>query len=150
MEIVQLSDRQKHLIRTTWNTVSGELAQSLSYVGSGGDKTMEDSDHQRSEAEIVSEPFLKLFEEYPMSQQFFVDFRGTPVEALRDDKQLSIKLQEHAIRVLRVVEKVIGRLEDLEKVLFMFLLHSLCISCPFSVKAIFAGSWPLSSSCWHP
>ena len=51
-----------------------------------------------------------------MSQQFFIDFRGTPIEALRNDARLSNALQEHAVRVLRVVEKVIGRLQDLEKV----------------------------------
>lgn len=125
MEIIQLSERQKHLIRTTWNTVSGELAQSLSYVGGSGKHNTEEiaANQPRNEGEIVTEPFLKLFEEYPMSQQFFVDFRGTPVESLRNDQQLAIKLQEHAIRVLRVVEKVIGRLEDLEKVLFVFSLH---------------------------
>ena len=59
---------------------------------------------------------MRLFEEYPQSQEFFSDFRGTPLEALKDDHKLSTILQEHAIRVLRVVEKVIGRIEDLEKV----------------------------------
>ena len=67
----------------------------------------------------MSETFLRLFEEYPMSQQFFIDFRGTPIEALRNDARLSNALQEHAVRVLRVVEKVIGRLEDLEKVIII-------------------------------
>ena len=64
----------------------------------------------------VVKTFLRLFEEYPQSQEFFSDFRGTPLEALKDDHKLSTILQEHAIRVLRVVEKVIGRIEDLEKV----------------------------------
>ncbi len=39
------------------------------------------------------------------------------MENLRDDARLSAVLQEHAVRVLRVVEKVITRLEDLEKVI---------------------------------
>ena len=59
---------------------------------------------------------MRLFEEYPQSQEFFSDFRGTPLETLKDNPKLSTILQEHAIRVLRVVEKVIGRIEDLEKV----------------------------------
>ena len=41
------------------------------------------------------------------------------MEALRDDVRLSNALQEHAVRVLRVIEKVIVRLEDLEKVSFL-------------------------------
>ena len=44
-------------------------------------------------------------------------FRGTPVDALRDNKDLSRELQEHAIRVMQVVEKVIARLENQEKVI---------------------------------
>ncbi len=43
-------------------------------------------------------------------------FRGTPVGALRDHKDLSREVQEHAIRVTQVVEKVIARLESPEKV----------------------------------
>ena len=69
----------------------------------------------------VVKTFLRLFEEYPQSQEFFSDFRGTPLEALKDDHKLSTILQEHAIRVLRVVEKVIGRIEDLEKVYNFYL-----------------------------
>ena len=64
----------------------------------------------------VTEPFLRLFQEYPMSQQFFLEFRGTPTETLKTDARLNAALQEHGVRVLRVVEKVIGRLDDLEKV----------------------------------
>ena len=73
----------------------------------------------------VVKTFLRLFEEYPQSQEFFSDFRGTPLEALKDDHKLSTILQEHAIRVLRVVEKVIGRIEDLEKVLYDFYLNTI-------------------------
>ena len=54
-----------------------------------------------------------------MSQQFFLEFRDTPTEALRHDVKLNKVLQEHGVRVLRLVEKVIGRLEDLEKVSFI-------------------------------
>ena len=62
--------------------------------------------------------FLKyrLFESYPMSQQFFLDFNGTPIEAIKNDVQKTHILQQHGIRVMRVVEKVIGRIDDLEKV----------------------------------
>ena len=49
-----------------------------------------------------------------MSQQFFVDFKGTPIEAMKNDPKLHHALQQHAIRVTRVVEKVIGRLDHLD------------------------------------
>lgn len=108
VEIIKLSEKQKDILKTTWATIYAELGQSLCYVGK--------RDEAQKASGGVEDTFLRLFEEYPMSQQFFGDFRGTPVEALRNDARLSNALQEHAVRVLRVVEKVIGRLEDLEKV----------------------------------
>ena len=72
---------------------------------------------------------MRLFEEYPTSQQFFSNFRGTSVEALRDDVRLSNALQEHAVRVLRVIEKVIVRLEDLEKVSFTYYTCTIVLYC---------------------
>ena len=56
------------------------------------------------------------FQEYPKSQEFFSHFRDTPIETLREDVRLSQALQEHAVRVMQVVEKAIGRLDNLEKV----------------------------------
>ena len=105
LEIIQISESQIGIIKSTWNTLSRELGEGLSYLKND------------SENNPVTEPFLRLFEEYPMSQQFFLEFRGTPTEALRNDVRLNTVLQEHGVRVMRVVEKVIGRLEDLEKVL---------------------------------
>ena len=104
VEIIPLSENQKQLIKTTWTTLSRELNEGLSYLKND------------TEANPITEPFLKLFEEYPMSQQFFLEFRGTPPEALKNDVKLNRALQEHGVRVLRVVEKVIGRIDDLEKV----------------------------------
>ena len=105
VEIIPLSESQKQLIKTTWTTLSRELNEGLSYLKND------------TEANPITEPFLKLFEEYPMSQQFFLEFRGTPPEALKNDVKLNRALQEHGVRVLRVVEKVIGRIDDLEKVI---------------------------------
>ena len=114
LEIIQISESQIGIIKSTWNTLSRELGEGLSYLKND------------SENNPVTEPFLRLFEEYPMSQQFFLEFRGTPTEALRNDVRLNTVLQEHGVRVMRVVEKVIGRLEDLEKVL--------CLSIKSSTK----------------
>ena len=138
VEIVKLSDKQKDILRETWKTIYGELGtyclskeidfqferfffqfylgQTLCYVGC--------NQEGQSNQGQVGETFLRLFEEYPTSQQFFSNFRGTSVEALRDDVRLSNALQEHAVRVLRVIEKVIVRLEDLEKVSFTYYICS--------------------------
>ena len=109
LEIIQISESQIGIIKSTWNTLSRELGEGLSYLKND------------TENNPVTEPFLRLFEEYPMSQQFFLEFRGTPTEALRNDVRLNTVLQEHGVRVMRVVEKVIGRLEDLEKVLCLLI-----------------------------
>ena len=48
--------------------------------------------------------------------KFVCRFRDAPVEALRADVRLYSALQEHALRVMQVVEKVIARLDNQEKV----------------------------------
>ena len=42
-------------------------------------------------------------------------FRDAPIEELRADVRLYSALQEHALRVMQVVEKVVGRLDSQEK-----------------------------------
>lgn len=96
------------MLRNSWQIIYSNMGHALCFVGGpspGG-----------SESGGVAETFLRLFEEYPKSQEFFLHFRGTPVESLRSDLKLSLELQEHAVRVMQVVEKVIGRLESPEKV----------------------------------
>ena len=63
----------------------------------------------------IEETFIRLFEEYPSSQEFFVQFRGSPIQDIRDNVKMSKVLKEHAVRVFQLVEKVIGRLECLHK-----------------------------------
>jgi hypothetical protein len=115
VEIVKLSQRQKEILKSTWTLIYAELGQTLCYVGEAGG--------QQENSGGMAETFLRLFEEYPQSQQFFSDFNGTPIEALRQDARLSKALEEHAVRVVRVVEKVIGRLEDLEKVHLLYTIN---------------------------
>ena len=68
----------------------------------------------------VSAAFIQLFEEYPRSQDFFTAFKGTPIEEIQSNVILSQTLQEHAVRVFQLVEKVIGRMEpSIEKVCSM-------------------------------
>ena len=105
LEIIRFNPAQKELLKTTWKVIYAQMGHSLSYVGSGG-----------SAQPGVADTFLRLCEEYPKSQEFFSHFRDTPVAALREDLKLSKALEEHAVRVMQVVEKVIGRLETPEKV----------------------------------
>ena len=65
----------------------------------------------------VSAAFIRLFEEYPQSRDFFTQFKDTPIEEIQSNVQLSKTLQEHSVRVFQLVEKVIGRMEpSIEKV----------------------------------
>ena len=50
------------------------------------------------------------------SHLFSCRFRGAHIDDLRADVRLYSALQEHALRVMQVVEKVIGRLDNQEKV----------------------------------
>ena len=101
-----------------------ELGQSLSFVG-GPSVEMSRSLHgnganneiSESGGISVSSAFIKLFEEYPQSRNFFTEFKGTPIEEIKANVQLSKTLQDHSIRVFQLVEKVIGRMEpSIEKV----------------------------------
>ena len=114
VELANLSERRKEILKTTWGLIYGELGQTLYYIGGKCEK--DENAIPNPNQGLGRETFLRLFEEYPMSRQFFRDFRGTSVEAIKSDVKLSQALQEHAVRVLRVVEKVIGRIDNLEKV----------------------------------
>lgn len=109
IDIMSFSVEQKLLLKDSWKIIYSEMGQALSFVG-GGSQSKGDMTNS------VADTFLKLFQEYPKSQEFFFHFRDTPVEALKEDVRLSRALQEHAVRVMQVVEKVIARLENAEKV----------------------------------
>ena len=101
-EPFEFTDTQKDNLRSSWKIIYSEIGQVLSFVN-GKEDGMKLA--------------LKLFEDYPQSQQFFLDFKGTPIEDLKKDPKLNYAMQQHAIRVTRIVEKVIGRLDHLEMVL---------------------------------
>ena len=121
LDILVLTEEQKDTLKSSWQIVYSHMGQHLSYVGtSQGSASMEQ--HKTvtgTDSSGVADTFLRLFEEYPQSQEFFATFRGTDVTSLREDKRLSQALQEHAVRVMQVVEKVIGRIESLDKVSFL-------------------------------
>ena len=105
---MELSADKKTLLKSSWAVIYAEMGQALSFVGSGS--------RGNNMSGSVADTFLRLFEEYPKSQEFFSHFRDTPIQSLREDVRLSRELQEHAVRVMQVVEKVIGRLDNVERV----------------------------------
>jgi hypothetical protein len=100
LEMAVLSEEQRALLLASWKIIYSKMGSSLCYA-SGTSSDGSDAG--------IAETFLHLFQEYPRSQEFFARFRNLPVEALRSDKRLATALQEHAVRVMRVVEKVVGR-----------------------------------------
>jgi hypothetical protein len=100
LEILVLDDEQRSILLSSWKVIYSKMGSSLCYA-SGTSPDGSDAG--------IAETFLRLFQEYPRSQEFFTRFRDTPVDALRSDLRLSAALQEHAVRVIRVVEKVVGR-----------------------------------------
>ncbi len=91
-----------------------QMGCNLSYVGSRTNSDLEGTD--RGLGGGVAETFLRLFEEYPRSQEFFSQYRSSTLEALRSDPKLMKSLTEHAVRVLQVVEKVVARMDSTNKV----------------------------------
>ena len=64
--------------------------------------------------------FIKLFEDYPDSRDFFTQFKGKPVNKIKSNVVLSKMLQSHSIIVFQLVEKVIGMMEpSIGKVCFL-------------------------------
>ena len=125
LEIEDISSHQKELIRSSWKVVIFDLGQSLCYVGDSPVEmsSSEPGKHTPKKSSVVassfgvSSAFIQLFEEYPRSQDFFTAFKGTPIEEIQSNVILSQTLQEHAVRVFQLVEKVIGRMEpSIEKV----------------------------------
>ena len=119
VEIVELGEDEKEILRATWKVVYDEIGCSLCYVGSGGGGTADVSE-STSQERGVEETFIRLFQEYPSSQEFFVQFRGSPVEDIRNNVKMTKVLQEHAVRVFQLVEKVIGRLDSLQKASLLY------------------------------
>ena len=71
----------------------------------------------------ASAVFIKLFQDsrfpryFPKFQEFFPEFNGTPINEIQSNECLSGKLQDHADKVLELVEKIIVSLEpNMEKV----------------------------------
>ena len=86
----EFTERQKNILRETWNVIYTEIGLVLSLASRDKEETMKLT--------------LRLFQDYPQSQQFFLHFKGMPTEALQSDPKLVYALQQHAIRVTRIVD----------------------------------------------
>ena len=124
LETVEITKEHKDLIRKSWKVIIAELGQSLCYVGGTGTSpppelaSSEPGKRQLNERTKsivstmgVSAAFIRLFEEYPQSREFFTQFKDTPIEEIQSNVLLSKTLQDHSVRVFQLVEKVIGRME---------------------------------------
>ena len=116
LETVEISKEHKDLIRASWKVIISELGQSLCYVGGLGSTPPEMARSEPGHQSIVSAmgvsaAFIRLFEEYPQSREFFTQFKDTPIEEIQSNVILSKTLQDHSVRVFQLVEKVIGRME---------------------------------------
>lgn len=144
LETEDLSPHFKELIRSSWKIILSDLGQTLCFVG-GPTAEMSSSlpgkgpsqETATSGAISISSAFIKLFEEYPQSQEFFTQFKGTPVEKIKSDLVLSKTLEDHSVRVFQLVEKVIARMEpSIEKVCFIIFLISKIISMTLQIIEI--------------
>merc|ERR1712029_1235508 len=116
VEIIEMTQEEKQILKESWKVVYSEVGSSLCYVG-GTSSSSDGSELKASGGSggDIEETFIRLFEGYPSSQEFFVQFRGSPIQDIRDNVKMSKVLKEHAVRVFQLVEKVIGRLECLHK-----------------------------------
>ena len=103
-ESIEISVHHKKLIKKSWKVISIEFSNTQTHVCGFTDIGPTDA-------------FIEMFEKYPESRNFFVQFNGSGVEEIQSNPELFDKLKEHSERVFRVVEKVIHKLgNNFEKV----------------------------------
>ena len=94
------------MIRSTWKRISIEFSKTNANVF--------------GQADIVpTDVFIKMFEKYPESRNYFLQFKDTQTEELQQNSKLLNDLKAHAARVFLLVEKVILSMDhNLENVRF--------------------------------
>ena len=120
----------KELIRKSFKVVMSDLKQPVCNVaGSPMDMSSNEPDKGKTiPSDVVtstgpSAVFIKLFEDsrfprfFPKFQEFFPAFNGMSINEIQSDECLSGKLQDHAVKFLQLVEKIIVSMEpNMEKV----------------------------------
>ena len=74
----------------------------------------------KTNASGPTETFIKMFEKYPESRNFFTKFQDAQTEEFESNSMLLKDLKGHSVRVFQLVEKVILNMDhNLEKVGFI-------------------------------
>ncbi|CAB4067707.1 unnamed protein product [Lepeophtheirus salmonis] len=107
LEIITFSPRQVEILRSSWKVIYSDLESALCY-GSIGTMT-------ENERTFMTVAFIRLFQEYPQTQDYFPTFRNVPLEELSNNTNMVQLLHEHSIKVMQVIEKTISRIESLDK-----------------------------------
>ena len=104
---VEISLMHKMLLRRSWKFISLEFSKTKSHVGGLTDNSPTDV-------------FIEMFQKYPESRDFFVQFKGATVEEIQANSALFKELKEHSARVFQLVGKVIHYIDhNLETVGFI-------------------------------
>ena len=120
METVEISTAHKQLIRSSWEAIVLDLTQSstcefgtrLQETTQSGPDQNESNPSLEGRGKIeVTAAFIKLFEQYPLSQEYFVQFKGTPIEKIKSCEKHSKALKEHSSKLFHLVERGILRME---------------------------------------
>ena len=93
-ESIEIFSKHKMLIKKSWKVVFTELAKPKHNICGVSDIAPTDT-------------FIEMFEKYPETSNFFVQFNGNGFKEIQADPDLLNKLKEHSERVFLVVEKVI-------------------------------------------
>ena len=96
-ESTEIFSKHRKLIKNSWKVISTELFKPRTNFCNFSDIG-------------TANAFIEMFERYPETKSFFVQFNGIGIEEIESNPELLNKLTDHSEKVLMVVEAVV---EDL-------------------------------------
>ena len=97
---IEMPSLHQALIRTSWKMISIEFS--------------------KTNASGATDTFIKMFEKYPESRNFFTKFKDAQTEEFESNSKLLKDLKAHSVQVFQLVEKVILNMDqNLDKVGFI-------------------------------
>ena len=103
-ESTEIFSRHRKLIKNSWKVISTEFSKPQTNSCNFSDIGPTDA-------------FIEMFERYPETRSFFVQFNGIGMEEIQSNPELFNKLRDHSEKVFMVVEAVIQDLSSsVEKV----------------------------------
>ena len=103
-ESTEIFSKHRKLIKSSWKVISTELFKPQTNFCSFSDI-------------VATNAFIEMFERYPETRSFFVQFNGIGIEEIQSNPELLNKLTDHSEKVLMVVEAVVEDLSSsIEKV----------------------------------